>query len=368
MVESGIMRSRYMIPILVLLTQMVIAMPLAAETPPPFYPDKSNLLVYIEAGEARPVTNPDDWQKRRAHILANMELVMGPFPDDARRVPLDIQVLDEQDFPAFTRRKITYSAEPGDRVPAYLLVPKGIDERVPGVLCLHPTYEHGKDMVVGLGDKPNRNYAEELAGRGYVALAPDYMTFGEYRAVDPYALGYQSGTMKCIWNHVRAVDVLQSLPEVDPARIGCIGHSLGGHNTLFAGVFDPRIKVMVTSCGFNAFPKYYEGNLTGWTSNRYMPRIDTVYGKDPARMPFDFTEVLAALAPRPVFVNAPLRDANFEVSGVYDCLAAARPVYALFGAEDRLVAQHPDCEHDFPPEVREAAYAFMASALEAEEP
>ena len=105
------------------------------------------------------------------------------------------------------------------------------------------------------------------------------------------------------------------------------------------------------------------GDLTGWTHRGYMPRIADVYGKDPARVPFDFTEVLAAMAPRPVFINAPLHDANFDVTGVYDCVNAATPVYALFGAEDRLVAAHPDDGHDFPDEVRMQAYEFIDAAL-----
>jgi hypothetical protein len=83
---------------------------------------------------------------------------------------------------------------------------------------------------------------------------------------------------------------------------------------------------VVTSCGFNAFAKYYGGDLTGWSSDKYMPRIAERYGKDPKRMPFDFTELLGAIAPRPVFINAPTGEDNFEVSGVKDCLAAARPV------------------------------------------
>jgi hypothetical protein len=57
-----------------------------------------------------------------------------------------------------------------------------------------------------------------------------------------------------------------------------------------------------------------------------MPRIAERYGKDPAKMPFDFSDVLAALAPRPLFINAPLHDENFEVSGVNDCIAAAQTV------------------------------------------
>jgi predicted dienelactone hydrolase len=153
------------------------------------------------------------------------------------------------------------------------------------------------------------------------------------------------------------------LPEVDPDRIGAIGHSLGGHNTLFVGAFDSRLKVLVSSCGFCSFGRYYGGDLTGWSHKGYMPRIADVYHKDPKKMPFDFTEVLATLAPRPVFINAPLRDANFDVQGVDECVDAAKPVYALLHAKNMLVVVHPDCEHDFPPDVREAAYAFIDRIL-----
>ena len=208
----------------------------------------------------------------------------------------------------------------------------------------------------------NLAYAAELAERGLVTLAPDYPGFGDYK-IDVYAKGYVSATMKGIWNHRRAVDVLQALPDVDPEKIGVIGHSLGGHNSLFVAAFDSRIKAAVTSCGFTAFPKYYGGNLKGWTHKGYMPRIDTEYGKDPKRMPFDFTEILGAIAPRAVFINAPLRDGNFEVSGVRDCVAAASPVYELHGAKDALQAVYPDAAHDFPPEVRLQAYDFLEKAL-----
>jgi pimeloyl-ACP methyl ester carboxylesterase len=156
---------------------------------------------------------------------------------------------------------------------------------------------------------------------------------------------------------------LESLPEVDAERIGVIGHSLGGHNAIFLAVLDERVRAVVTSCGFNAFPKYYDGNLKGWSHAGYMPRIAEGYGCDPRRMPFDFTELLAALAPRPVFINAPRRDENFELSGVHDCLVAARPVYRLFEAEEALVARHPDVGHSFPKEIREEVYAWLDRVL-----
>jgi dienelactone hydrolase len=298
------------------------------------------------------------WEAQRKQTLAGMQAVMGPLPH-RRPDPLRVVVLEEEKFPKFTRKKITYVSEGDDHVPAYLFLPVGPKRRRPAMLCLHQTTRIGKGEPAGLGGKPDLQYARELAERGYVTLAPDYPNFGDYK-VDAYAMGYASTTMKGVWNHMRAVDLLQSLPEVDPKRIGVIGHSLGGHNSLFLAAFDTRIRAIVTSCGFNSFSKYMKGDLTGWSHKGYMPRIASDYGKDPARMPFDFPGVLAALAPRPVFINAPLNDSNFEVSGVRDCVAAAMPAYQrVFHADGRLVATHPDTGHEFPPAVRAAAYEFL---------
>jgi hypothetical protein len=64
-----------------------------------------------------------------------------------------------------------------------------------------------------------------------------------------------------------------------------------------------------------------------------------------------------------VFINAPTGDENFELSGVHDCLEAARPVYRLFGAEAGLVARHPEAGHSFPKEIREEAYDWLDRVL-----
>jgi dienelactone hydrolase len=326
---------------------------------PPFYPDKTKLLVYRDAaGREHTIRTAADWEKRREHILANMQLVMGPMPDLSRRVPLAVSVVEEVKTAKYSRRKISFVVEENDRVPAYLLIPGERQGKLPAVLCLHQTVRIGKGEPAGLGDRENLRYAVHLAERGYVTLVPDYPSFGEY----PYNFShsrFQSGTMKAIWNNVRAVDLLQTLPEVDGERIGCIGHSLGGHNAMFTAAFDTRIKAVVSSCGFTSFPKYYGGNLKGWTSPRYMPRIASVYDMKPEKMPFDFTEVVAALAPRAFLASAPIRDGNFEVSGVKDCIAAAAPVYELLDAGQKLAANYPDCGHDFPPHARQIAYAWL---------
>ncbi len=315
-------------------------------------------------------------QERRADALARIQLVMGSLPGPEKRVPLEMRILEEHRHDTYVRQKITYAVEPGDRVSAWLLIPREAFQtpgmKLPAMLCLHQTVSIGKDEPAGLGGNPNLHYAKELAERGYVALAPDYLGgdipevgirggFGENRT-DPYQLGYVSGSMKGIWNHIRAVDLIESLPFVDGERIGVIGHSLGGYNSLFVAAFEPRLKVVVSSCGFTSFPKYRGGDLTGWSHRGHMPRIASIYDKDPAKVPFDFPDVLAAIVPRALFINAPTKD-FFDVSGVKDCVEAVRPLYVAFGAADRLAVVHPETGHDFPPEVREAAYRFVDKYL-----
>jgi dienelactone hydrolase len=339
----------------------------AADPKPPFYTDKTHLLVYRDAaGKEHKITTAADWAKRRAHILANMQLVMGPLPDASKKVPLDVKYTEEHKTARYVRKKLTYVPEKGDRVPAYLFLPRQRKGKLPAVLCLHQTVAIGKAEPAGLGPRPSLRYALHLAERGYVTLAPDYPNFGEYK-IDVYQRGYQSATMKAIWNNMRAIDLLQSLPEVDGERIGCIGHSLGGHNTMFTAVFDTRIKALVSNCGFNSFPKYFHGNLKGWSHKGYMPRIASVYEAKPEKMPFDFTEVVAALAPRAFLASSPLHDDNFEVSGVKHCIAAARPVYRLLKAENKLAANYPDCKHMFPPGARKVAYEWLDRWLKEKE-
>lgn len=301
----------------------------------------------------------------RAAIQKKMELAMGPLPGPDRKVPLDVKILEEVRLEKFTRIKLTYAAEKDDRVPAYLLIPHERKGKLPAVLCLHQTIPIGKAETVGLGPNETRRYALHLAERGYVTLAPDYPSFGDYVPYDFKKFGYQSGSMKAIWNNMRAVDLLVARPEVDADRIGVIGHSLGGHNAMFTAAFDDRIRAIVSNCGFTSFPKYYGGKLKGWTSDRYMPLIATKYHLDPKKVPFDFTDVVAAFAPRAFLASSPLHDSNFEVSGVRDVIASARPIYQSMGADDRLQANYPDCGHDFPLDVRKVAYDFLDRWLKA---
>jgi dienelactone hydrolase len=342
----------------ILLATAVASIAAAAAPEAPLYPDRADLLKLRDsAGKETRITDTKAWAKRREHILANMQKVMGPLPGAEKRVSLNVRIESESDAGAYVRKKLSYASAPGERVPAYLLIPKERKGKLPAILALHQTVQVGKDEPVGLGGKPDLGYGKELAQHGYVVLAPDYPTLGEHR-IDVYAKGYQSGSMKAIWDNLRALDLLQSLPEVDPKRIGALGHSLGGHNTLYTAAFDTRIKALVSNCGFCSFSKYYGGDLTGWTGPRYMPRIKTDY-PTPDKMPFDFQEVVAAIAPRAFLAIAPERDANFAVAGVREVIDAATPVYRLFGKPDHLKALYPDCEHEWPGPMRDEAYRWL---------
>lgn len=332
------------------------------------YPDHTDLTVLRTAdGDERAIQTRDDWGRRRAHILANMQLVMGPLPGPELRVPLNPRFDGEAiDMESYRRERVTFDVAPGETVIAWLLMPKERTRRGPAMLCLHQTVRIGKDEPIGLGGKPNLRYAHELASRGYVCLAPDYPSFGEDTFDFAAAADrWKSGSMKAIWNNIRSVDFLETLPEVDPTGIGVIGHSLGGHNALFTAAFDQRIEAVVTSCGFTEFHAYYGGDLTGWTSLRYMPRIASEYGSDPDRVPFDFQEVLAAIAPRPIFINAPIGDSNFDIDGVRAVVEAVNPVYDRMRWQEQqtVTLETPDVGHDFPPTVREQAYEWLDEVL-----
>lgn len=321
-------------------------------------------------GSSIPVTSVRDWRRRRESTLKGMQEIMGPLPGKAKRCPLDVRVGEEVDRGDYVRRFLTYTAEPGSRVPAYLLVPKSAlngKAKAPGILCLHQTHRLGQKVVVGLGDSPNDEYGVELAKRGYVCLAPAYPLLAEYQP-DLKALGYESGTMMAVWNNIRGLDLLESLPYVRKKEFGAIGHSLGGHNAIFTAVFDERIKVIVSSCGFDSFVDYYEGNPDvwkperGWCQTRYMPKLLGYAGRLP-EIPFDFHELIGALAPRHVFVSAPLGDTNFRWRSVAAIANVARPVFQLYRVPQNLRVEHPDCGHLFPPVMRQAAYQLFDAQL-----
>ena len=176
--------------------------------------------------------------------------------------------------------------------------------KAPAVLYLMPTDNRvGHKVVVGLAVK---GVLMQRAGRARVCDPRAGVHASCHYWPNLGKLEYVSGTMKAIYDNTRALDLLETLPQVDAARgFGAIGHSLGGHNAVYTAVFDQRITVLASSCGFDAYPDYYDGAERnwffgrGWCQIRYMPRMSNYRGRT-KEIPFDFPELLGALAPRAV--------------------------------------------------------------------
>jgi dienelactone hydrolase len=331
----------------------------------PAYSDRMKLLVVKDkAGQEKPVRTQFDWGQRRAQILAAAQSVLGVLPDSHQRVPLDMKVLEEKAAAGYVRKKITYGSDLGSRVTAYLLIPNNVRRGAPAMLCLHDDTPLGKDEPAGLAGRASMHYADELARRGYVCLVPDYPSYGENAYdVKMHAKTYASGSMKAVWDNIRGIDLLESMPEVSTKRIGIIGHGLGGQSALLTAAFDYRVAAVLSSCGFTTFPRYKGGNLADWADPRRMPRIRDVHGNDPAKIPFDFAELLATLAPRAVLVSAPLKDDVMEVTGVKSAIASASAVYEFRKAGGSLQVTYPDGGRDFSAAAREEAFAWLEKRL-----
>ena len=349
-------------------SQVPSAPPTSAATRLP----RTNLMVFHDRkGEVRPVKTKSDWLKRRAEILRGFESVAGPLPAKAKRCRLDMLVDAVADCGDYERWLISYQSEPGSRVPAYLCIPKTALygwKKSPAVLCLHPTdMEFGHRVTVEKLRDYYRAYAHDLAERGFVTLSPAYPVMANYQP-DLKALGWQSGTLKAVWDNKRGMDLLDDMPFVKHRKYGALGHSLGGHNAIYTALLDERIKVVVSSCGFDSFLDYYGGDPAnwqperGWCQTRYMLKLADYRGRL-AEIPFDFHELLGALAPRAVFINAPLGDSNFRARSVGEVVAAAAAVYRLYGAEKNLFVEHPPGGHDFPEAQREQAYRLLEDKL-----
>ena len=154
--------------------------------------NRSNLLLFRTAsGSVRQITTPAEWNKRRQQILTGMQQVMGKYPIPNDRPGPSIRIVEEADAGRYIRRLITYQSEVSPdssaencHTPAYLCIPKDVlagKRKAAAVLCLHPTDNTvGHKVVVGLGGRAGRQYAAELAERGYVTISPSYPHLANY--------------------------------------------------------------------------------------------------------------------------------------------------------------------------------------------
>ncbi len=316
------------------------------------------------------VKTPEDWQKRRAEILALWQERLGQWPPliTAPEVEtLETKTLEE----GLVRHQIRFLWTPKEKTTGYLFVPAGASESPkPAVLTVF--YE--PETAAGIDGKPYRDFAYQLAKRGFVTLsigtteaskAHEYSLYWpsiEQAEVQPLSmLGYAAAN---------AWYVLASRPEVDAERIGVTGHSFGGKWSMFAScLFDKFACAAWSDPGivFDLRPSvnYWEPWYLGYHPKPWRPRgVPTE--ENPARGLYprlleegrDLHELHALMAPRPFFVSAGSEDPPHRWRALNHSLA----LYRLLGAENR-VGMHNRPDHSPNAESNELLYQFFEHFL-----
>lgn len=312
--------------------------------------------------ELSKVKSAAQWPKARKEIEETVLDVLGTFQRE--RAELQVKIVDEQSFFGYVRRRINYFVEEWERVSAWLFLPDEEGEEMPAILCCHQSVPQGKDEPAGIEGNPNLAFAQHYAERGYVTLAPDCITAGERvtPGLAPFdTSGFykehpkRSALAKMLWDHMHALDVLSETKCVDGARIGTIGHSLGGYNSLLLAAFDERVQACVSSCGFTRFAD--DEDPERWVRESgfcHAPKLREAIKK--RQYPFDWEHVLALAAPTPTLLLTALNDSTFpHTESCGAALEQARHIYEMLGAPEALANFTHSAGHGVTPEALQEA-------------
>ncbi len=322
-----------------------------ADQPPQPTPKLSPLLVDAEQKE---VKSPEAWLKQRELIGKRWLNLMGEFPTN--RTALRTEVLETETLPGFTRQHVKYQIEDGIFTEAYLLSPTNTRGKLPAIVVFHPTTALHARGVAGLeaGYEEEKQQGVQLVQRGYIVLCPRNFIFDlgtNFAAFREATVQMQerhpdwTGMARMTFDAIRAMDFLESQPNVDTRRIGCIGHSLGAKVVLYAAAFDERYRAAVFSEGGIGLA------MSNWDAPWYLGsklrnRSDGM----------DHHELLALIAPR-AFLLLAGDSADNDKSRAY--VEAVEPTYKLLGASQSLRIFNHHLGHRYPPEARRTAEEFL---------
>lgn len=275
------------------------------------------------------------WEQEVAEFGAAWREFIGPLPEscvplDARDEELGLSPEERAGIHAdrYSMKRVSYRGAHGERIPAFLLVPRGAGpgdpSPRPGVLVMHQSLSVcGKKEPAGvcLQGTAWLAFARDLAEQGLVTLAPDSVGYGEraqysldtgseYADAAPLLGRFPQATLMGlrIADVRRGIDYLQSLPVVDPRRIGMIGHSNGGIETLFSAAFDDRIRCAMSNAGPNLVRRETVGMLglppgiARWAGFGYLPAMGFFKDRVPD-LPVEIHQLYALVAPRGLFVS-----------------------------------------------------------------
>jgi dienelactone hydrolase len=316
-------------------------------------PRLSDLLV---DARGRRIETQDAWLARREELRRWWLDFLGPPPAKRDAAP-KLEIIEEDRPEGVIRQLVRYEVEPGMPTEAYVLKPAEVAGKVPGIVALHSTVDHSIRQPAGVEGAPEKAFGLRYARRGMVVFCPrNYLwpTTGKIAAqaeAEKFLkrVPRTKGMMKMLYDSQVATDILASLPEVDADRLGAVGHSLGAKEVLYLAAFDERIKVSVSS----------EGGIGTKFSNWEAPWYLGPTIQQPG-FAHEHHELLALVAPRPfLLVGGESADGDRG----WPFIAAALPVYELFGKPARLGQFNHRKGHAVPPEAQERIDQWLGAYL-----
>jgi dienelactone hydrolase len=303
------------------------------------------------------ITTAEEWAAKRAALKSTLWDLLGTSSNDV--VPqAQFTVLEESENENYRQLKISYLTEPNEEVRAWLLIPH--QHNGASVLCLHGTAAIGKDTQIGLSESRDRDWARFLAQHGFITIAPDHVCSGErlvegeqaYDTRTFYARHpHWSAAGKAVWDGSRALDILETVEGVDKNRIGCIGHSLGGHGTMWVAAFDERVKAGVYSCGMFSVqdnPDRYHWSRDHWYI--YFPKLRAIFQeqeKSGGLLPMDMYEYAALVAPRAFLNISGMTDTTYGNNETLPAIGLQlNALWDLLGQPEHFAQFLPGMPHD----------------------
>jgi hypothetical protein len=327
------------------------------QRPPEVLPADAPRLSPVLADErGAPINTLAAWQTKREAIRRWWLDFLGPLASVRQPAPR-LEIIGEDRPEGVVRQLVRYAVEPGIPTEAYLLKPAAGSGRRPGVAVFHPTVKESIREPAGLAGRSEMAFGLHLAKRGCVALCPrNFLWSGNQTFAIPSELKQfqerhpkSKGMAKMLFDSLVAVDILTALPEVDPQRIGAIGHSLGAKEALYVAALDERVRVTVSS----------EGGI----GMRFTNWHDPWYLGDEVRRPsfnHEHHEALALVAPRAFLL---LGGDSADGAKSWPFIQSALPVYGLYGRPARVGLLHHTQGHSVPPEVEPKIYEWLLTYL-----
>jgi dienelactone hydrolase len=315
----------------------------------------------------------EDWEKKRPELRRQFLDMMGLWPLPPRS-DLHATVTGKVETDAFTVEKLHFQSVPGLHVTANLYLPKKAKFPAPAVLYV---CGHGNVVVdkISYGSKVfYQHHPAWFAEHGYVCLILDTLELGEIpgehhgtsRRGDWWwqTLGYTPAGVEC-WNAMRALDYLESRKEVDPKRLGVTGRSGGGATSWWVAAADDRVQCIIPVAGIaDLYAHVVEGVAPRFRTGVVSGHCDCMYFYNTYR--WDFTQVLALCAPRPLLLGNSDQDDIFPVVGYRRMVEKVRRIYHLYGADNCFELMETAGPHKDTPELRQGAFRWMNRWLKGE--